>query len=236
MEELVGYMILSSPLACIILCIYAEHERKKIKQQIINNREKRNRYKKKHNLLSAIQYIYTNNNIGIETEYIINKKNKTLLVSDTSDNYITIPFDEITDCAIVINNKTFGSISRAIAGGILAGGAGAIIGTITNTPKINSYQIIIYRNNLEFPSFVFNLIVNSKQNAYVNDDTDIENANIFAQNIKASIQAIITSQSNIKNNNSDIEQRLKELETLKDSRIISEKEYTNRRNKILKEL
>ena len=213
-------------------------QKMKIRTNLSN--ERRNTYLREHKLLSARRYTYSRLDGAYFAEYVVDEKKRKILVSGSTDDYIPIPFDEITGCEIIINDEVTGGIGRAIAGGILAGGSGAIVGAVTANKKISTYQVIIYRNNLEHPKFTFYLIIRPAEIQFENDK-NCKNADNFARNVNASIKAIISQRDSnqgttVADNTKNVSARLKKLENLKDKGLISEAEYNTKRQKILDDL
>jgi hypothetical protein len=74
------------------------------------------------------------------------------------------PLDIITGYEIVENGTSVvsGGLGRAVAGGLLFGGTGAIVGAITGTKKqstlITDMKLKLTTNNLDTPVLYFNLI------------------------------------------------------------------------------
>lgn len=78
-------------------------------------------------------------------------------------------------------------ISRAVVGGVIGGGAGAIIGASSAQKSIA--KIVIYTSDITTPSVTIDLY------AKKNDTWDFDNErDAFAQQVCASIKAIIANQ------------------------------------------
>lgn len=85
---------------------------------------------------------------------------KKLIIDEHAYSY-----DEIISCELVtkVNSTvtTSGGISRAIVGGILAGGVGAVVGANTASKSVSSETVItgikLYFNNVEHPSRILEL-------------------------------------------------------------------------------
>jgi len=212
------------------------------KKNIVDkHEEQRNLYRKEHNLQSAQIYQYVSVDNSIDIEYVIDIENKQILVSDSTPEYLIIPFNEIIGCEIIVDNAIAGSvgIGRAVAGGILAGGSGAVVGALTNNEKIiKKYHVVIYRNNLQQPRYVFRLINKPTDNQAENNQNR-KRADRFSQNVNASIKAIIsqnTPEVKSSSGTEGVSERLKKLDNLKNTGLISEQEYNTKRQKILDDI
>ena len=107
------------------------------------------------------------------------------------DNWEIIDFSDLIGDEIVVDNEVVGGISRAVVGGVLAGGAGAIVGAMTAKKHIMSYKVVIYKRDLGNPKTEMQLIskkTTSKDKYYLN-------AVEFSNNISATIKAIINMNS-----------------------------------------
>ena len=93
-------------------------------------------------------------------------------------------------CDIVQDNEVTGGIKRAIAGGIIAGGAGAIVGANTAKVKITSFGVIIYQDDLSIPQVAITLIDTETKKNHV----DYTNACAFASEVTATIKLLIHRQ------------------------------------------
>lgn len=79
-----------------------------------------------------------------------------------------------------------------MVGGVLAGGAGAIVGAITAKQFVTSFQVIIYKSDIKSPSVVLTLI---NQKTEMQNNFLYSSAVYFANKINASIKAIIAQKS-----------------------------------------
>ena len=102
----------------------------------------------------------------------------------------SIGFNEINGFEILEDSTVTDGIARAIAGGVLAGGVGAIVGAVTAKKYVTSYSITFYTNNIAKPQITIPLL-NSQTKK---DSIEYKQASHFAQQINASIKAIIANQ------------------------------------------
>ena len=80
-----------------------------------------------------------------------------------------------------------GGVGRAVVGGILAGGIGAVVGSVTAKKHITSYKILIFTSDIINPCITL-VLINSKTKT---NSTNYTKARTFAQNVYASITSII---------------------------------------------
>ena len=178
----------------IILCMNSSNAKKEEVAQ--------NNFKKENNIRSELDYSFQNSAKDIRVRYLVDNENESIYVANTTEVLSRIPFQEITGCEIMTDSEVTGGVGRAIVGGIVAGGVGAIIGATTAKAKIRSYKIIIYRNNLHNPSNELVLIKTETSTK----GTDYKYATEFAAKVNASIKAIISHQSQLKDNRPQIPQ------------------------------
>jgi 3-oxoacyl-ACP reductase-like protein len=164
------------------IAYYAYYSRKSGKEAA-----ERNDYIVQNGIKKDVFYSYTDFFKTVCAEYIIDKDKKTLYVSNSRGDYKAIPLCNIIGCNVIINGQNCASIGRAVVGGLIAGGAGAVVGAMTTKKKVYSYKLVIYVNDINEPEYVFNL-VNKKTAA---NDADYIVANEFAQKVTASIKAVV---------------------------------------------
>ena len=125
-----------------------------------------------------------------------------------------------------------GGVGRALVGGLLAGGAGAIVGATTRGSKnvINSLEILIITNDVTDNLKKLKIITKEiprNSTAYV-DATD------FAQKVNASITSILKlaqpDQRVAKNNSVS---QLKELSEMLDKGHLTKEEFQKEKKKLL---
>ena len=229
--------------APIVTCIEQNNKTKETQDRRKSWLKKRVEYRVKNNINATQRYTYSTCEKDIDIDFILDEKQKSIFVSDSTSFFVKIPINEITGCETIINNQSAGGIGRAVAGGILAGGAGAIIGAVTARQKVQSYKLIIYRNNLTNPKFVFTLIKTAAP-TQIENNANVKEANEFAQDITACIKVIMAQNkednqvenNNIPNKEENFEKRIKSLDNLLKKGLISEKEYKKNRDKILNEI
>ena len=120
--------------------------------------------------------------------------------SETEGRYepfVIISFSAVLGSETIVDGKSetkvYGGIGRAVVGGMLAGGAGAIVGAATgksvSEDKITSYKVQLYLDDMEEPLFVFNLINSSI--AVDKNSAEYRNAVEFSNRLNAIVRIII---------------------------------------------
>ena len=130
----------------------------------------------------------------------VSKKLRKIAICYMLSGQITyIKFEDILECEILENSNTImkGGVGRAIAGGIIAGGVGAIVGANTRSSQnvINSLQVRIITKNIDNALININLINSSS--GVSTSEYEYINAMNFSNEIYATLTAIIYSNKNI---------------------------------------
>ena len=152
-------------------------------------------------------------------------------------NINMLDFSDIVECEIMEDSKTImkGGIGRAIVGGALAGGVGAIVASNTRKSNdvINNLHIRIITKNVSNSLHIIN-IIKSETKKY---SPEYKIAINFANNVYATLTSIIKGNSNENvlqsNNSEDFVEQLEKLSKLKSDGIITEKEFEESKQKIL---
>lgn len=128
--------------------------------------------------------------------YIDETHKKLLLVENMKkDTFLGNPirFDELVECSILEDGATVqsGGIGRAVVGGVMAGGVGAIVGAATrgSKPITRELSVRIITSNTRKPLYVIPLITSETNR----ESSDYKRNSEFAQKIYATIVSIIHS-------------------------------------------
>jgi len=134
------------------------------------------------------------------------------------------------------NSVTKGGLGRAVTGGLLLGGVGAIVGGATGKKKsktiVNSLIIKITVNNINSPVVYINLISSPKKSSSIMYDAAYKSAHEIL-----SVLSIITSDNKetaqpLKNNNSDADV-IRKYKQLLDDGIITQEEFDTKKKQLL---
>lgn len=157
-----------------------------------NEKNSQDRQISSKNITKTADYSYTNSNQTASARFVVDNQHEKIHVASASNLLIDIPFSEIIGCETFSDNQTCGGVGRAIAGGILAGGVGAIVGSNTAKSKITSYYVLIYRDNISRPQVRLDLIVDPTNISSM----EYKNAVSFSNDVSASIKAILNRRAN----------------------------------------
>lgn len=215
----------------ILYAIYQGIVRKKGTNKIENELEK-----KGFNISQKLEY-------GNLFKIYVDMNNKEIAIGKSypNTNVTFLNFSQIVDCKITenSNNISSGGLGRAIIGGALAGGVGAVVGANTkkSSTMLHNFSIDIITNDIQ------NSVVRIKM---IDESIDITTyANIykdmlrFANDVYALIQSIISNNQNTVNEKEQSSKeldKLEELADLKEKGIITEKEFEESKKKILSKL
>lgn len=211
-----------------------------------NERDAQNKYIKQNNVSTTTQYTFESCDHSKSIRYIVDNTNKQILISQTSSYMQKIPYSEIIGCEIMTDSEVTGGIGRAVIGGVVAGGVGAIVGSTTAKKHISTYQVIIYRENIYSPQLKIDLITAKTKT----DDYDYQKAVQFATSVNSSIKAIISSTSKeqkdviqpvaqqqiAKANDSSkgsVADELIKLKSLLDAGVLSQSEFDIQKQRVL---
>lgn len=143
----------------------------------------------KNNIRCSAEYTYQDKLNSKKIRFIVDKANQKLYISETSNSFKAYAFKDILGCEIVTDSQVTGGIKRAIVGGVLAGDAGAVVGAVTAKPHIMSYKLVLYLRDISAPKAEIELITQKTKTK----DSDYTNAVAFAENVVATVKAILAS-------------------------------------------
>ena len=143
----------------------------------------------KNNIRRSAEYTYQDKLNSKKIRFIVDKSKQKIYISETSGKFKEYAFKDILGCEIVADSQVTGGIKRAIVGGVLAGDAGAVVGAVTAKPHIMSYKLVLYLRNISAPKVEIELITEKTKTK----DTDYTNAVSFAENVVATVKAILAS-------------------------------------------
>ena len=146
-------------------------------------------------LNAKLIYIMSGRNDKIKAIHELRESSPNITLKDAKDiidkgDFYSLNLGDINGFEILEDDAVVGGIGRAIAGGILAGGMGAIVGATTAKNHVLSYAIAIYTKDIANPQVTITLL-NSKTKK---DSLEYRLASSFAQEINASVKAIIANQ------------------------------------------
>lgn len=145
-------------------------------------------------------------------------------------------FKDIIECEIIEDSNTIlkGGVGRAVVGGAIAGGVGAIVGANTRDSKnvINNLQIRIVTKDITNALYTIDLITTETKK----ENMLYKNSMKFANSIYATLQSIMNENSNNSNKEDNLLEQIEKLQKLKESGAISETEFEESKQRILSKL
>ncbi len=179
---------------------------------------------------------YMTNGICFSKEFLLDMDHKKIALIDSFKSKIEIMnFKDVLDVKITEDNSTVmeGGVGRALVGGILAGGAGAIVGATTRGSKnvVSSMQLQIITNDVTDSLKKLDIIANE----IPRDSVVYKKATEFSQKIYASITSILKqyNQEMKKESPKDTISKLKELSDMLEKGHLTKEEFQKQKKKIL---
>ena len=173
---------------------------------------------------------------SISPKMKIDTANQRIAFCDYYKNTLkVIPFKNILECEIIDDDTTVlsGGIGRAIVGGALAGGAGAVVGAATRKSKsvTNNLSIKIITSDVSDSLIVIPILETSTNRA----SDKYKKAWSVAQEVHAVIVSIIKTTSTASSAifAPDPLSQIEILAKLKDQGILTEEEYTRKKAELI---
>jgi len=238
-----GLMILNGVIAQIWYSTEKEKERKEQRKKINNQLSNLENFKTTKRLVGPWGLI------------AIDDINEQIAIKESKGNIRKYPYSEIIGCEIIENGETTyrksSIIGRAIIGGVIAGGAGAIIGGLSGKLKkdkeIKNLDFKITFKDTNRPNFTIKFFdaweesARTKKSIKINDAVYgpiLEKSLIKLKNWKDILEIIIDNQDNLNKKSKETEisisDELLKLNDLKEKGIITQDEFEKQKKKILK--
>ncbi len=93
-----------------------------------------------------------------DLKVIFDEPNEKIYFFDGSNSPKSVSFQDIIGCEIRENGAVTGGVGRAVVGGLIGGGAGAIVGSTTAKKKVISYQLAVLCNSLQYPEIICDIL------------------------------------------------------------------------------
>jgi len=181
----------------------------------------------------------------------IDEKTEQIAVKEAVGEIRKYKYSDILSCEVLVDGvttfKKSNTIGRAIVGGVLAGGAGAIIGGLSGKEKkdaeIKNLDFKIVFKDTQKPNFKIKFFDAWEETARTKKSIKIDdfaygpiyqNALKNLENWKNILEIIIDVSKNQSNNENSVSDELLKLNELKEKGILTEKEFTEQKKKILK--
>lgn len=191
---------------------------------------------------------------GVKGAYMfaIDDKSKQIALIKNGNKRL-VPFNKIMSVEIIEDSKTLSSkssirtIGGAVVGGVIAGGAGAVVGGLsgnsTDKKKVSALNVkIVVRDvnnpNLIIPCFDAQTMCNAKEIKTEGMFADlyrqaVSQANRIADMISVIIDSEDKKVETIPNNNSSTADELAKLADLKSKGVLTEEEFNEEKRKLL---
>jgi len=184
----------------------------------------------------------------------IDNSSEQLVFGDVVGNFHKYHYSKILSCEIIEDGETTykksSTVGRAIVGGVLAGGVGAIIGGLTGKEKENKeikyLDLKIVVKDTTNPNFTIRFFDaweethRTKKSVKISDSTDgpkLKNALANLEKWKDSIEVIIdqmNSATKAKSENQlSVSDELLKLAELKEKGVLTEEEFQQQKRKLL---
>ena len=121
---------------------------------------------------------------------VVDDAEKKVYVSSEVGNeaFEELSYEDVIGFEVIEDSHVTGGIKRAVVGGILAGGAGAIVGAQTAYRQaISSMSAVIYLKNVTNPQYIMELIADKTRT----DEPEYLSAKDFTWHVSATIKAIM---------------------------------------------
>jgi hypothetical protein len=150
-------------------------------------------------------------------------------------------FNNVVDCEIIEDNSTImkGGVGRAVVGGVLAGGVGAIVGASTRSSSdiVRMLEVKIVLDDIVEPVLTMKLILSETER----DTITYREALSFAHETHAAMVSMISSSKKDEVSKVNVVEgieetatgKIKELAKLKDEGILTEEEFTAKKTELL---
>lgn len=184
----------------------------------------------------------------------IDNNRKQIAIKEREGSIVKYPYSDIMGCEIIEDGETTyrksSTIGRAIIGGVIAGGAGAIIGGLSGKEKenkeIKNLDFKILFKDLNRPSFNIRFFdaweetANTKKSVKLSDSVygpifqkSLDNLQDWKDTIEIIINIFVSERIESSNKPLSVTDELTKLNDLKEKGILTEEEFEQQKKKIL---
>lgn len=168
-----------------------------------------------------------------------NDIDKKILIYDNLQNSI-VSYEDIVSFEVMEDGETIssGGLGRALVGGVLFGGAGAVVGAVTAKRKkkyCNNLQVKLIINDINTPTLYVSFI---NGNTKINSN-EYKSAYSEAQDLASILQIICDKQKEITNDDpidhdsKSLAKKMKQFKELLDDGIITQEEFDKKKKELL---
>lgn len=122
---------------------------------------------------------------------IVDDKSKKMHIFYMNNPKLEIPYKKLMGCEVYHNGTIVGGVKRALVGGVIAGGAGAVVGALTANKKVSSIGLKISQNDLTNPEIILPLIDPATDGEAPKDKNLCQEALNFANSVVATVNVIL---------------------------------------------
>lgn len=152
-----------------------------------SEKENSNKWLHENNYNPTVDFSYESMMHDVNARFMVDESKKTILINYMSNIPTAISYKDVIGCEIREDSQVAGGIGRAVVGGVIAGGAGAIVGATTAKKQIESYEIVVLTSSISNPEVNIKLIKTKEKT----DGLNYKNAVNFANRLNSTIKAII---------------------------------------------
>lgn len=192
--------------------------------------------------------------VGAWVLIAIDDNSKQIAIKEQEGSIIKYPYPDIMGCEIIEDGETTyrksSTVGRAIVGGVIAGGAGAIIGGLSGKEKeekeIKNLDFKIVFKDTNKPSFKIRFFdaweetANTKKSIKLSDSVygpifqkSLDNLKEWKDTIEIIINKVDSERKDSSNKPLSVTDELTKLNDLKEKGILTEEEFEQQKKKIL---
>lgn len=239
---LLGFILLTFVISAIWSGKEAEKERKEKRNKLSEELEHLEGFSPTKKLISPWGLI------------AIDNKSKQIAIREASGRISKYPYSAILSCEVIEDGvttyKKSSSVGRAIVGGVIAGGAGAIIGGLSGKDKQNKeikyldFKVVI--KDVNTPSFKIRFFDaweetnKTKESIKITDavygpmfEKSANQLKDWKDTIEVIINNVSSNQKSSPTNSHSISDELTKLNDLREKGILTEQEFQQQKKKIL---
>ena len=188
MEVIVPFIIIA--VVIILAAIYSIWRDSSREKAIRKMWERQDHTLLENGVTKSADLMWSNRSGTMCHRIVVDDVAKKVYVSSEVENeaFEELSYEDVIGFEVIEDSHVTGGIKRAVVGGILAGGAGAIVGAQTAYRQaISSMSAVIYLKNVTNPQYIMELIVDKTRT----DEPEYLSAKDFTGRVYATIKAIM---------------------------------------------
>jgi len=189
------FLVLSIVILIILISVKISEDEDKKKEKQISKAQ--TLYSEQSDTINSLGFSITSEVECADYELKVDSRNKQIaILSSQYSSPKILKFPEIIGCDVIKDNSTIASsgVGRAVVGGLLAGGAGAIVGATTRKSKnvVSDLRIYIKTTNIDDPLITLKLI----QKQIERNSSQYKKIIEFAEKFQATMDSIMNQNLN----------------------------------------